>query len=71
MESKSKILPKEVKQSVEYRMDDVLKYCAEDQKTDMLDSLFEELYPFLDELAIRALTETLIESCPNGLQSEY
>ena len=65
------IIPKEVKQSINYKIDCALKLKDEDEKIDRLDELMAELHPFLDEIAIRCLTEKIIEDCPDGLKAEY
>tara|TARA_R110002049_G_scaffold208039_3_gene378467 strand:- start:1428 stop:1649 length:222 start_codon:yes stop_codon:yes gene_type:complete len=72
MEDKKTIIPQVVKESVEYRVDQVLRSDDIDEiKTERLDNLFLERYPFLDEIAIRCLTNTLLTHHSNGLQSSY
>ncbi len=72
MEDTKQIIPQVVKESVEYRLDQVLRSDDIDEiKTDKLDNLFLERYPFLDEVAIRCLTNTLLIHHSDGLQANY
>jgi len=66
------IIPREVKHSVEYRIDTTLKSrLSDDEKIERLEELFSEKHKFLDEIALRVMAYTLLIECPNGLQSSY
>lgn len=66
------IIPREVKHSVEYRIDTTLKSrLSDDEKIERLEELFSEKHKFLDEIALRVMANTLLIECPNGLQSSY